>query len=255
MEEEEEDPTCVMMKKIDTELKQCIQSTKEINLAMFGVAPVEVDDWNEKAIITMDTLNKFTPYYDIMMSPIIPMINLFDFEFDKCRLERHIKLLWKTLQPQLKIDQFEDEVWIEKLKHILRAIAAKSTELKVQPRIDWELLKEFISLVKCNIELENTDNREDDIKQIQFEISYCMILSQLKKKDKTQPESTARGVSVGSDLTATWVILEQLLNHALTCCESNTLVDGGVHESSPPVATQLRYSSKCTSMDLSSARL
>ena len=248
--EEEEDYTDkrVLMKTFDLKLAECITMTQDQVRLSFNEARTVHDDWRETTTVKPDILEKFTPTYD--MPPNVGMINIFDFGFNQLELTKYIQSLWETLQPQLKLDAVE---WDECI--ILQKIKEKSEELKKEEKILLDQLKDFILLVTCDIQLGQRNIDNDDKEQLQFEISYHMINSTCRKKYKQQPTIPDEGVKFGSDLTATWAILEQLLNHALTCCESNTLVDGGVHESSPPVATQLRYSSKCTSMDLSSARL
>jgi len=208
----------INLKEAALDLQTCIKNTPD-NSCRLKDAPKIQDNWRKDTTVTLKPWDdKFTLIQPRM--PNIGMINLFDRGFDTDILESYIQSRWNDLQRQtgLKLDtvaRHEDKI--------------KSIE--DDPSTNLDQLKDFLSLVKNTMQFENQQNSEEDIQQIQKEISYDMInivRNNPPKKEQTetiivhntppekeQTQTNAEKNKLGSDLTTTWITIGQLINHAL----------------------------------------
>ena len=193
------------------DLQTCITMTPNNNFIL-NDAPIKNDEWREGTNVTLEPWdNKF-----ILIQPSMPnisgMINLFDYGFDTDKLESYIQSRWDALQRQtgLKFDTVPTH------KDKIKLIAENIPTLEQQEDINLDQLKDFLSLVKNTMQLGHPRNKEEDIQQIQKEISYDMInIVCNNPPEKEQTQTNAEKNKLGSDLTTTWITIEQLINHAL----------------------------------------
>ena len=192
------------------DLQTCIKKTPD-NSCSLEDAPKIQDDWRKDTKVTLEPWDdKFTLIQPRM--PNIGMINLFDHGFDIDKLESYIQSRWNALQKQTKL-KFDTMITH---KDKIKLIADNIPTLEQQEDINLDQLKDFLSLVKNTMQLGHPRNKEEDIQQIQKEISYDMInIVRNNPPKKKQTETITEKNKLGSDLTTTWITIGQLINHAL----------------------------------------
>ena len=209
---------CSIRKMIDLEeaaldLQTCITMTPNSNFILKD-APTIKDEWRKNTTVTLEPWDNKFILIQPSMPNIIGMINLFDYGFDSERLESYIQSQWDALQRQtgLKFDTVPTH------KDKIKLIAENIPTLEQQEDINLDQLKDFLSLVKNTMQLGHPRNKEEDIQQIQKEISYDMInivRNNPPKKEQTETNEEPAKNKLGSDLTTTWITIGQLINHAL----------------------------------------
>ena len=195
------------------DLQTCIKNTPD-NSCSLEDAPKIQDDWRKDTKVTLEPWDDKFIVIQPSMPNIIGMINLFDYGFDTERLESYIQSQWDALQSQTGLEF--DTVATHKDK--IKLIADNQETLQKQQDINLDQIKDFLSLVKNTMQLGHPRNKEEDIQQIQKEISYDMInivRNNPPKKEQTETNEEPAKNKLGSDLTTTWITIGQLINHAL----------------------------------------
>ena len=193
------------------DLQTCITMTPNNNFIL-NDAPIKNDEWREGTNVTLEPWDNKFILIQPSMPNIIGMINLFDYGFDTERLESYIQSQWDALQSQTGLEF--DTVATHKDK--IKLIADNQETLQKQQDINLDQIKDFLSLVKNTMQLGHPRNTEEDIQQIQTEISYDMInIVRNNPPKKEQTETITEKNKLGSDLTTTWITIGQLINHAL----------------------------------------